>query len=343
METRRVKVPIGEIKKLFAESLRIRGLTQKEIKIVSEPFFEAELSGKTTHGITRFLLLDIPIKKRGGSPVIIKDKYNYAHIDAQKELGQISSEYALDILLAKTKEYDNACVAVTNSDYYAMAGTYARKIALNGYIGIVINNGGPACVTPYGGIDPIFGTNPIAIGIPRKHDPPLILDMATSKRTWGQTNLAKLEGKSLENDIFLDKEGNFTTDPYKVKSILPFGGFKGAGLNFMLEILTGAFVGAKMGLSSENGYDLGFFFQAYSPYMFTNEDIFDKKVEVLINEIKSCRKANRTDEIFLPGEKSQKKYAEALRKGYIEVSKTSWNELGEFAKGNAVKTKIRLT
>ena len=127
-----------------------------------------------------------------------------------------------------------------------MAGIYARQIAEFGYIGIVINNGGPATVAPTRGIDPILGTNPNAIGIPTSQGP-LVLDMATSERPWGEVNLAKVENRPLVEKAFLDKGGEFTTDSDKAAAIIPFAGYKGYGLNFMIEILTGAFVSAKNG------------------------------------------------------------------------------------------------
>jgi LDH2 family malate/lactate/ureidoglycolate dehydrogenase len=43
----------------------------------------------------------------------------------------------------------------------------------------------PEMVAPHGSYEPIFGTNPLAIGIPTgPDDPSLILDMATSAEAW---------------------------------------------------------------------------------------------------------------------------------------------------------------
>lgn len=336
-----MQIKIRELQDLMLQSLRIRGLSTNEAKIVAEALIEAELMGKKTHGIGKIFLLEDAIKLRGGKPEIIKDKGNYTLVRAHKELGHISAQFAVDVLLKKAKEFENAVVATIDSFYYAMAGTYARKISEAGFVSIILNNGGPATITPFGGVDPLFGTNPVAIGIPTDSGP-IVLDMSTGERPWGEVNLAKIERRQLQDKTFLDKEGAFTTDPYKVEAIIPFGGYKGYGLNFMFEIMTGALIGAKMGLESKNGYDLGFVFMAFSPEMFTTKETFDRSVKQLIKHIKASRKAMNVSEIYLPGEKSSLKYKKAIDAGTVEIEQETFDRLREFASGEDIKNKVGL-
>lgn len=331
-----MEIKIDQLKKVFIEALALRGLSRSEAEIVAEPFVEAELAGKKTHGISKFLLIDEAIRLRQGKPEIVKDVFNYALIDAHKELGYLSAQFATDVLIRKAHEFGNAMVATVNSYHYSMAGIYARKVAKAGFISVMTNNGGPSAVTPFGGVDPILGTNPIAIGIPFKGDA-IVLDMATSKQTWGEINLAKIEGRELEPDTFFDKEGKITIDPQKAVAIRPFGEAKGGGLNVMLEILTGAFVGAKMGLASRDGYDLGFLFMAYSPDMFTSRDAFESEVEQLVKEIKFSRPESEHTHLYLPGEISSNRVFAARRSGVVEIGDSSWEKLEAFARGEDVK------
>lgn len=322
-------------------SLTTRGLTKEEAVMVAEPFIEAQLRGKKTHGISKFLLIDEAIQKREGKPTIIKDKNNYALIDAHKELGYISAQFAVDILIKKAKKFDNATIAVINSYYYSMAGIYARRVAEAGFVGIILNNGGPQGVAPFGGTTSIMGTNPMAIGIPTDGKP-IVHDMATSEKTWGEINLAKVENRKLQENTFLDKEGRFTTDPYKADAIISFGGAKGYGLNFMFEILTGALVGAKMGLEAQNGYDLGFFFMAFSPDMFTTRKEFNEKVKRFTKEVKGSKTMAGVDEVFLPSEQSDRKLKKAIKEGELNIDEETWNHLLEFSKGGDIKNKVGL-
>lgn len=334
-------IQISELHAAIIAILLNKGLNQHEAEIVAESFVRAECSGKKTHGIAKLFLLDDALKLREGKPEIIKDKFNYALIDAHKELGYLSADFACDILIDKAQKFENAFVGVNNSYYFAMTGVYAEKVARAGFVSIMMCGGGPAAVTPVGGADPILGTNPIAIGIPTPHGP-IVLDMATSAAPWGEINLAKTENRALADKTFVDAAGAFTTDPARVEAIIPFGGHKGAGLNFMLEILSGALVHAKMGLQTRNGYDLGFFFMAFSSEMFSSHEEFDAGVAQIVADVKNSRALPGVEEIFVPGEQSQKKFTVALQQGVIEIDDDSLEILHAMSHGEDVKAKLKL-
>lgn len=320
--------------------MTIRGLSEKEATIIVEPFIEAELRGKRTHGINKFFVIDEGLSSRG-KPEIIRDKYNYTLIDGHKELGFICAELAIDIAIEKTKIYGNAMVGLINSFYFSVLWPYARRAASQGLITIIMKSGGPAGVAPYGGIDSIMGINPMAVGFPTKEEP-IILDMAASKKSWGEVNLARVEKRKLDENTFLDKEGNFTTDPLSAETIVPFGGAKGYGINLMIEIFTGAFLGAKMGLQVKEVYETGTFFMTFSPEMFTDMDLYYKSVEVLKQEIKSSRIMKGFSQIRLPGEEGNAKLREATKKGIIEVNNEVWNALNKYADGVDIKAALNI-
>jgi len=336
-----MKIKISAIEEKIISSLVKRGLNNNEAKIICDTLVEAECIGKKTHGISKLFLTESGIKLREGKPEIIKNKGNYVLIDAHKELGYLVANLATDLLIEKTKEFDNGIVAIKNSFNYSMAGIYAKKVAKAGFVSLILNNGGPAAITPFGGTDPLFGTNPIAIGIPTRTEP-IILDMATSEKPWGEINLAKIEKRSLQEKTFLNNEGKFTTDPDKVNAIIPFGGYKGSGLNIMFEIMTGALVGAKMGLATQDSYDLGYLFLAYSPTMFTTQEKFYDEVEQLVKEIKNSKKMENVKEIYLPGENSLEQYKKTIDIGEIEIEENIWQHLCEFEQGIDIETKSNL-
>lgn len=327
-----MQLKISEVKNLLNKGLELRGLSPEQSSFITDHILEAELMGKKTHGISKVFLMEDAIKNQIGTPKILKDKGNYALVDGNKQHGLLSAQFATELLIKKAKAYDNSIVATVNSYYYTMAGIFAKQIAKAGFLAIVLNNGGPATLTPYGGSDPLFGTNPIAIGIPTDSEP-LILDMTTGEKTFGEIQLAKVEKRELQEKAFFDKEGNYTTDPYKAEAIVPFGGYKGYGLNFMFEIMTGAFVSAKMGLQSENGYDLGFLFMAMSPEMFTTREKFNNEVMQLVKDVKSSKKLPGVKEIYIPGEQSLNNYNNAVKTGVVEISEEVWANLQDFSSG----------
>ena len=63
----------------------------------------------------------------------------------------------------------------------------------------------------------------------------------------------------------------------------------------------------------------GYFFIIVDPSKFIGLDKFKANVEQLKKRIKEARKASGVDEIFLPGEHSDRIKEENLKKGYLEI------------------------
>ena len=265
------------------------------------------------------MLLDDELKNRESNIELVKEIGNYALYNGHKELGHIAALTCVDKVIELAKIHGNAIVGLNNASRYGRLKPFARKIAENNLIGIVMNNAGPAAVTAYGGITPILGTNPICFGFPSINDEPYLFDFSTSKKIWGEIRQSKLENRDLPSECFLDEDGKFTTDPDKANAVIPFGDIKGFALCYAIEILAGAFTGAKMGLQVNDEYDLGFLFMAFSPEMFGNLEEFKNKLKVLENEIKSSIKNDSTEKIYIPGEVSKEKYEKNMKIGKIQV------------------------
>ena len=210
-------------------------------------------------------------------------------------------------------------MASASSRRYARLVPYSRLIAERGCIGIVTNNGGPAHVVPFGGSAPMFGTNPLSFGFPQGEKPPLLFDFATAQGVWGELRQAIVEERSLPERAFLDGAGAFTTDPQRVQGVLPFGGARGAALCMALEILTGAFVGAKMGGEIRDEYDLGYLFCALSPEMFSSADDFIAQTSALAEAVRTSAPAAGNAQVFVPGERSAQHRSEQLARGTVEL------------------------
>jgi len=186
-----------------------------------------------------------------------------------------------------------------------------------------------------------MGINPLCVGIPTRTNP-IILDMTAAQKPWGEVNLARVENRPLAPDTFIDQAGKFTTDPAAVEAIVPFGGAKGYGLNLVIEILTGAFVGAKMGLQVSEVYDTGALFIALSPELFTDTETFLDSVETLKKELKSSRPLAGFPEVYLPGEQGDALCKANTQKGSIEVKDEIWDALCKYADGADIKSILNI-
>ena len=315
----------------LGKALLLDNAIERKKEYIINDVLAAELSGKEKVGLAKILLLDDELKNKENNIELVKEFGNYALYDGHKELGHIAALTCVDKVIELAKSHGNAIVGLTNASRYGRLKPFARKIAENNLIGIVMNNAGPAAVTAYGGITPILGTNPICFGFPSNNDEPYLFDFSTSKRIWGEIRQAKLENKDLPRKCFLDDRGNFTLDPDKVNAVIPFGDAKGFALCYAIEILAGAFTGAKVGLKVKDEYDLGFLFMAFSPEMFGDIEEFKNKLKVLEQEIKSSIKNNTTDKIYIPGEVSREKYEKNMKVGKIQVDTGILNRLRKMA------------
>lgn len=328
---RDIEVEIKELRSLMEKALILRGISKEDAAFIIDDLIEAECEGKKSHGLAKFFRLDRDIKNIEGKPRVIKQSGNYIKIDGQKELGVFAAKYAIELGLDIAKENGSAIVGLTNASRYVRLKPFGEMIAKKGYVGIILNSGGgtPA-VVPFNGVSPIFGTNPMCFAFPSK-DEPYIFDFATSKKTWGEIRLADLQNRPLDEETFLDKDGNYTTDSSKANAILPFGGAKGYALCYAIEILTGALVGAKMGNKAKDQYDLGFLFIILSPEMFGDKETFMANVDELAKEIRASKPYSSDAPVRIPGEQSANIAKQVAETGKLKIAEDIYEKLKEMS------------
>ena len=295
-------INVDELKRIMHNALSLRGICKENADFIVDDYVEAELSGQASHGLSKFLLLDAALQKREGSVELVHTFGNYAKFDGHKDLGHVAAYTCVDKAIELAKIYGNSIVALNNSSRYSRVKPFARRIAENGLIGIIMNNGGPAAVAPFGGTTPIFGTNPICFSFPSKNNETYVFDFSTSKKVWAEIRQAILEKRNLPEDSFYDAKGNITVNPDEADAVMAFGGAKGYALCYAIEILTGAFVGCKMGSRVNDEYDLGFVFIALDPAMFTDIDEFVKSVDFLADEVRHSRSIDPDNCVRVPGD-----------------------------------------
>src|SRR5262249_61954298 len=105
-------------------------------------------------------------------------------------------------------------------------------------------------MAPWGGPEPLLGTNPIAVAIPSGEEAPVVLDIATSLASNGAIRSYELDGKPMPQGWVQDrKDGSPITDPRRINegTYLPMGGYKGSGLSIIIGLLAGPLNGAAFG------------------------------------------------------------------------------------------------
>ncbi len=323
-----IQVSIDSVRQKLIEAGKIRGLSNEEASSVAEEYIDAELSGFKTHGVGKFFVINDAIQGRRGTPRVTTESTVMALVDGQRELGSLAARYCINLLIPKARKNGMGLVALRNASRYGRLTPYGKLIAESGLVGIVTNSGGPAAVAPYGSYAPILGTNPICIAFPRGDTGPLVFDFATSDAVWGEIRQAMIESRDLPLEAFYKSDGTYAVDPKEANAVRAFDGAKGYALCLAVEILCGAFVGARMGLSVQDEYDLGFLFLAFDPTMFRDSvQDFYSEIATLAEEIHKAPAIQPGDRVWLPGERSMETRQLRQRRGALDLDDSVWDML----------------
>ncbi len=322
-----MRVKISTSEETMKELLVRRGLSGSEAAFVASDYLAAEMRGKKTHGVSKFLKeLDYLAEPRG-KPEVIVERESMVLVDAKMEIGQLAAAFCVDLAVRHAKRYGIAIVGMKNAKRYGLLEPWARAIAENDLIGIVANSCEPAGV-PYGASSAVLGSNPLAIGIPTSREP-IVMDMATTELSMSTIWNSILENRKLPETTFFDKKGTYTTEPSEAVAAEIFGGHKGYAISTAIEILSGSLVSAMMGSMIKSPYDIGYYFQATDPSVFQDIEKFKAENTRLVEEIKSAMRKPGVGEIFIPGEQGSARYREAFETGTLDLSENITNALAE--------------
>jgi LDH2 family malate/lactate/ureidoglycolate dehydrogenase len=335
-------ISIEEAKKIAVAKLTRNGVPLDEAEIAVKVHIEGEFWGKRTHGL-RHLNNNLIQYRLGANRrtelTISNDTPVSALVDGGFRFPTYIHYTAMKLVIDKASVSGMAMVGARNGGASGLLGFYSQMAAEAGLIGMVFNTA-PSTVVPPGSIVPLLSTNPLTIGMPRRDAPPLILDMATGAGTFNQVLVAQRDKKPLPEGMALDLAGKPTTDPFATVDannrprIVPFAGYKGFGLSFIIEMLCDAMTGTPIG-NAKNEVALmeptlfNGLYMAFKPDLFISRDEFFDQVETLINDIKNSQKAEGVTEIRIPGEESQKKRLATLAAGQIDLEEPTYKMLME--------------
>lgn len=315
-----MKIKIAELEKLVKNCLR-KKYDQEDSDLIAEVIFFGELSGKTSHGVVRLNTggSSVMAQNPAGKPKLIHKSDVSSLIDGNGNPGMLVGQLAAGEVISTAKKTGIGIVGTKNTNSSSgCLSYYLEKIAKKNLIGIIMAQS-PASTAPYGGIQPLFGTNPISFGIPA-NPRPLIFDMATSAISFGALLKAKVVGEQLPKNVAVDKNGNLTTDPSKAieGATLAFdNSYKGSGLAMMVEILAGLWPGADFaGQNPPGGW--GNLFMAFSPNLLLDKEEFKEKTKLLVETVRNS-KTKHGGKVRIPGETTLDTRDKNFRIGEIEV------------------------
>ena len=317
-------------KKLYTILVNIfkkHGLSSAHANISSKAIINAELVGAPSHGLARLMMYCKRIQKKLINPKpkikIKKISQSISYIDANNSIGFVAGEIGIKQAIKNAKKTGIGLVAIKNSGHYGLSGYYAEQAVKKNLLVFCFTNA-PSAIAPYGAKKSIFGTNPICFGSPTGTTIPFILDLSMSVINRGKIRRAVKHGLSIPLGVALDKKGEPTTDPRKaIKGVqLPIAGFKGSGLAWMVDILSGVFTGGNHSGKVKDPFDdfsgpqnIGHLFITIKPNLFVGN--YKERIKQNLNRVKKLPKLKGVKEIFHPGQNKYMRYKSNLKKGIL--------------------------
>lgn len=293
-------ITVSEAINLATAALAGQSLPPDVIGDMAQEFVSAELAGTKTHGLGKLISMNYGDPQAEPS---ITTFGSVMTVDAQGGSGFVVFRKLAIHLAGLADKMGVGLGLVRNFSRISSLYPYPELAVKHGAAAAILaNSAGPPAVAPYGGIDPITGTNPICFSFPTKSGTQS-LDFSTSAVVWGEIRQAALEGRPLRPDAFLDADGVITNDPGAVNAVLPFGGAKGWALNLALEILCGSIAGAPSGLAVRDEYDCGAVFLVIGSSSMRNFSAVPNEIGRLFDEVRSSRPTPSGSSVRVPGDR----------------------------------------
>jgi LDH2 family malate/lactate/ureidoglycolate dehydrogenase len=319
-----------ELVDLVARLFRAVDVPDDDAVVTASRLVEADFRGRTGHGLIRVVPYLDRIRSGGLNPrPVMRVRHETpvsAQLDADNGLGPVAMTRATELAIAKARESGVAIVGTVHSNHAGAAGLYPAMAAAQGLVGIYCAVANANGLPPWGGTDPILGTNPLAIAVPTADGRPFVLDIATTTASHGAIKVARQEGRQLPAGWVVDPAGAPITDPARADDgyLVPIGGYKGAGLALAIGLLAGILNGAAFGrdvvdaradlVTPTNTGQLLVAFRA---------DVF-RPLETVLSDLAAALSGVRTSDsadgrpLRLPGDRAAELEAEHRRRG-LEV------------------------
>ncbi len=327
---------VKKLKHLLIKIFKKYGLTNNDAIISSNALINAELVGAYGHGLSRIKMYCDRLSKRLINPKpnikIKRISKSISHIDANNSIGFVAADVGIKEAIKSAKKTGIGMVAIKNSGHYGLSGYYAEQAIRKNLITMIYTNAPPA-VAPFGSLKSLFGTNPICFGSPTGLKAPFILDTSISMINRGKIRVAARNNKKIPKGVALDKFGKPTTNARKALSgvQLPIGEFRGSGLAWMVDILSGVITGGNHAGKVKDPFDdfsgpqnIGHLFITFKTNLFVND--YSNRIKNNIKIIKSLPKIKGVKEIMYPGQSKYNRFRINSKKD-IKISKLTKDEL----------------
>lgn len=243
-----VRLSLDEARSLAMQVLEKAGLDGPNREAVTARMIEAERDECHSHGLFRLPWYASGVQRGTvngkAAPKVEQIAPAVIKVDGDGGYAPLGQKIAHGPLADCARENGIAALGFTNMYHIAAMWPEVEALANEGLCAIAVTAAYPY-VAPAGGIKALFGTNPMGFAWPRPNGPPLVFDQASSAMARGEIQIAARDGHNVPETAGVGPKGEITTDPNVVLegAQLGFGGYKGASLAMMIELLAGPLIG----------------------------------------------------------------------------------------------------
>ena len=342
-DSKDIWIPSERLERFTAAALVCVGLPAADADCVAGLMAEADLQGSDGHGIIR-LPQYVQRIEAGGINVrpdirVVEERAAMAVVDGDNGMGHLVVSQAVRIAIEKARNAGVAWVGTRHSNHAGPASLYARMPVAHDMIGLYFAVGNANHLPPWGGMEMLLSTNPIAAGIPAGEEPAVVLDMATTVAAYGKVKAKAKRGEPMPEGWMIDRAGRPLTDPRRAHEgfLMPIGGHKGYGLALIVGLLAGTLQGAAMGrdvvdfnADHVTPTNTGQAILVIDLAAFGGAGPFKSAVDALVRDIRNSERLPGVERIWLPGEQSHGRRA-AYEKSGVPVAAALVDDLDQLA------------
>lgn len=314
---------VESLKQLAAALFAAAGMDAGKARVVAEVLVAGDMVGQRTHGMALCPQYLEQIEKgmmvTSGEPDVVRDSGAVFVWDGNYLPGPWLVSRALDQAAGRIAQHGVVTAVIRRSHHIACLTSLIKQATDRG-LAVILASSDPASgfIAPYGGKEPLFTPNPIAIGYPGT-EAPVWIDVSTSITTVGMTRQKSAADTPFEHPWLMDEQGNPTKDPHVLDpgaggTLLPLGGreygHKGFGLSLMVEMLTHG-LGGFGRLDSEKRWGANVFLQLLDPGAFAGREAFLRQMDFLTGRCHANAPIDPANPVRMPGEMAQRRMRDA--------------------------------
>jgi ureidoglycolate dehydrogenase (NAD+) len=316
------------------------GGDEEQARAFAEVLVWSDAVGRPDHGLWRLGAylerLERGLIRCPCRPTVTRSAPGLVDIDGDNGFGQYVGRLAVDLAVEAARDAGIALASVRASNHFGVGAYYVDRIAASGMLGLAVSNS-VAKVAPHGGVRPVFGTNPLAIGIPRPSSPPVVVDMATAAVSGASVIRAAERGDTLPPGVLVAPDGSPLTDPARADegAMLPFGGAKGSGVALFVEVLASVVSGAARSSQVRSMFndfsgpaEMGHAFVVIDVARLSGSDAYGRRVEELFDEMGEGSAGGQP--LRLPGDARWQALATSAAHG-VDLDAGTWERMSAIA------------